>query len=274
MADYNSIHTGPEIDEAIGAVRNKETTWDEKQDKLTGTPGQMVGFDSQGNAVAQSPASSGVTSFEGRTGAVTAQQGDYTAAMVGAVPTSRTVNGKALSADVEIGAGDVSYDNSETSAIITGDNVQSAIDQLFTSVSNGKTLIASAITDKGVSTSASDTFQQMATNIGQISSNTLLEEISPDTFCSAIEHGIPAYLFVSNYGILPIVGFPDGIDYTVNAGSNGNFGFTINTSSTEFVEVLFEGDRIQFYPYSREVFYGDNIFSEGNIKFFVDALVI
>ena len=79
----------------------------EKQDKLTGQQGQVVGFDAEGNAVAQSPASSGVTSFEGRTGAVTAQQGDYTAAMVGAVPTTRTVNGKALSANVEIGAADV-----------------------------------------------------------------------------------------------------------------------------------------------------------------------
>lgn len=142
----------------------------EKQDKLTGQQGQVVGFDAEGNAVAQSPTSSGVTSFEGRTGAVTAQEGDYTAAMVGAVPTTRKVNGKALSADVEIGAGDVSYDNSETSAIITGDNVQSAIDQLFTSVSNGKSLIAGAITDKGVSTSASDSFQQMAANIGAIES--------------------------------------------------------------------------------------------------------
>lgn len=150
----------------------------EKQDKLTGTPGQIVGFDSQGNAVAQSPTSSGVTSFEGRTGAVTARQGDYTAAMVGAVPTTRTVNGKALSADVEIGAGDVSYDNSETSAIITGDNVQSAIDQLFTSVSDGKTLVAAAITDKGVATAETDSFAQMAANIGQIPTGSTYSETS------------------------------------------------------------------------------------------------
>lgn len=171
-------------------------------------------------------------------------------------------------------ASNVTYNNSQTSSIITGTNVQQAIDQLFTSVSNGKTLIASAITDKGVSTSASDTFQQMATNIGQISSNTLLEETDSGVFCSAIAQGIPAYLFVSNYGILPIVGLPNGIDYSVNVGSNGNFSFTINTSSTEVVEVLFEGDQIQFHPYLGEVFYGYNIFSEGNIKFFVDALVI
>lgn len=65
-------------------------------------------------------------------------------------------------------ASTVPYDNTQTSSIITGDNVQEAIDQLFTSVSNGKSLVAGAITDKGVSTSANATFQQMATNIGQI----------------------------------------------------------------------------------------------------------
>ena len=65
-------------------------------------------------------------------------------------------------------ASTVPYDNTQTSSIITGDNVQEAIDQLFTSVSNGKSLVAGAITDKGISTSANATFQQMATNIGQI----------------------------------------------------------------------------------------------------------
>jgi len=48
--------------------------------------------------------------------------------------------------------------------------VEGALSELFTSVSDGKTLIAAAITDKGVSTSASDTFGTMATNIGSISS--------------------------------------------------------------------------------------------------------
>lgn len=65
-------------------------------------------------------------------------------------------------------ASTVPYDNTQTSSIITGDNVQEAIDQLFTSVSNGKSLVAGAITDKGISTSENATFQQMATNIGQI----------------------------------------------------------------------------------------------------------
>jgi len=46
--------------------------------------------------------------------------------------------------------------------------VAGAITELFTSVSDGKALVAGAITDKGVPTSPSDTFQQMADNIRAI----------------------------------------------------------------------------------------------------------
>lgn len=44
-------------------------------------------------------------------------------------------------------------------------NVEGALSELFTSVSSGKTLIADAITDKGVATSASDSFSTMASCI-------------------------------------------------------------------------------------------------------------
>lgn len=69
----------------------------------------------------------------------------------------------------EVSAEDVSYDN--TTSGMTADNVQDALDEVFQSVSNGKELIADAITDKGVSTSASDSFQTMATNIRLIASH-------------------------------------------------------------------------------------------------------
>lgn len=65
-------------------------------------------------------------------------------------------------------AADVSYDN--TTSGMTADDVQDAIDEVFQSVSSGKTLVAGAITDKGVTTSASDTFATMATNIAAIPS--------------------------------------------------------------------------------------------------------
>ena len=102
----------------------------EKQDKLTGTQGQVVGFDEDGNAV---PQAAGVTSFNGRTGAVTPQTGDYTAEMVGAradtwtptasdvgaVPTTRTINSKPLSSDVTLTADDVGAGAPATSATVT-----------------------------------------------------------------------------------------------------------------------------------------------------------
>ena len=170
---YNSAYTGSQVDAAVGAVRQKETKWDNKQDELTGTEDQLVGFNSAGEAVAvakpdplptggetgqvltktstgaqwddipsdlpaggtdgqiltktadgvawEDAPEGGVTSFKGRTGAVTPQDGDYTADMVGArpdtwtpsaadvgaVPTSRTVNGKALSSNITLDADDV-----------------------------------------------------------------------------------------------------------------------------------------------------------------------
>ena len=50
----------------------------------------------------------------------------------------------------------------------TDKTLKGAINELFQFVSNGKELIASAITDKGVITSNNDTFQQMANNIRSI----------------------------------------------------------------------------------------------------------
>lgn len=50
----------------------------------------------------------------------------------------------------------------------TATNVEGALNELFQSASNGKQLIATAITGKGVNTLATDTFQTMATNINNI----------------------------------------------------------------------------------------------------------
>ena len=56
----------------------------------------------------------------------------------------------------------------DTANNFTSTNVEGALAELFQSVSNGKTLIASAITDKGIATSNNDTFQTMANNISKI----------------------------------------------------------------------------------------------------------
>lgn len=53
-------------------------------------------------------------------------------------------------------------------AIVKSDGSTYDFDSLFTSVSNGKALVASAITDKGVETAADATYQQMAENVSSI----------------------------------------------------------------------------------------------------------
>lgn len=72
-------------------------------------------------------------------------------------------------------AAQVSYSNASTSDIIGSNNVQGALDNLaaysrnlFTSVSNGKNQIASAITGKGISASGSESFASLAGKIGQL----------------------------------------------------------------------------------------------------------
>lgn len=66
------------------------------------------------------------------------------------------------------GSVDIAYDNTETGLSAT--TLKSAVDELFTSVSNGKALVASAITDKGIVTSNDATFETMASNIAAIES--------------------------------------------------------------------------------------------------------
>ena len=98
------------------------TAWDDVPSDLPsgGTDGQILTKTADGVAWEDAP-EGGVTSFKGRTGAVTPQEGDYTADMVGArpdtwmpsasdvgaVPTSRTVNGQELSQDISLTADNV-----------------------------------------------------------------------------------------------------------------------------------------------------------------------
>lgn len=95
--------------------------WDDVPSDLPagGTTGQVLTKTESGTE--WKDPTGGVTSFNGRTGAITPQAGDYTAEMVGArantwmpsaadvgaVPTTRTVNSKPLSEDISLTAEDV-----------------------------------------------------------------------------------------------------------------------------------------------------------------------
>lgn len=53
---YNSSHTGAQIDDAVGAVIEKEATWDGKQNKLTAgtdyaTPAQLTALKTKAHKV-------------------------------------------------------------------------------------------------------------------------------------------------------------------------------------------------------------------------------
>ena len=69
----------------------------------------------------------------------------------------------------------ISYSNS---------NVQAVVDELYTSVKDGKTQIATAITNKGQTTSSSDTFATMTANIRNI------QTFKPEQSKTATENGI------------------------------------------------------------------------------------
>ena len=87
--------------------------------------------------------------------------------------------------------------NLENLQTINKDSLVQAINEVFTSASNGKKLIAQAITGKGVKTSESDTFSTMAKNISDIPS-TSGESITTDeiNFLKAIKKKTKlSYLF-------------------------------------------------------------------------------
>ena len=86
-----------------------------------------------------------------------------------------------LSDEIETGlTAQKNYTDQKTQAIVNDVNenfqevegaistLNGTVNNLFTSVSNGKAQVAEAITDKGVSTSANDSFSTMANNISQI----------------------------------------------------------------------------------------------------------
>lgn len=78
----------------------------------------------------------------------------------------------------------ITYYDSENNLI--SNNLQSYLNELKNSVSDGKASLASAITDKGVSTSASDSFQTMAGNIGRIF------DANPGSISSSVNVSAPA----------------------------------------------------------------------------------
>lgn len=99
-------------------------------------------------------------------------------------------------------------------------NAVAAINELFTSASNGKTAVAAAITGKGVPASGSDTFNQLADKISQIDTADHKVVIVRDVT-------IPA-------GSTYVVNAPDGYIALAGFGSFGSSYYTMQNISKSF----------------------------------------
>ena len=105
-----------------------------------------------------------------------------------------------------------------------------AINELFTSVSDGKTQIATAITDKGVTASGGDTFPTLATKIGQISSEVTGETVRTLTAGVSITKGERVeYTDMQKLSDLPNV--PASSSYGVSFSGDGVYMASVHTSS-------------------------------------------
>ena len=115
----------------------------------------------------------------------------------------------------------------------TAQDVKGAINEVFQNVSNGKQLIATAITDKGVNTSSDDTFQTMATNIGKISGGSSITYSVTNNLSHAVNNNsnttVEKYNSYSanitvetGYKLDSITVTMGGADITSSCYSNGN----------------------------------------------------
>ena len=115
------------------------------------------------------------------------------------------------------------------------DGYESRIAEVFQRVSNGKSLVASAITDRGVATAADAEFQAMADNIGRIqrpSGNAgAAQVLAPYTFSNATGVGIAGGM--PNKGAVTAA-LNAGGSYTIPAGyHNGSGKITANSLASQ-----------------------------------------
>jgi len=109
----------------------------------------------------------------------------------------------------------------------TATNVEGAMLELFTLANDGKTVVASAITAKGVSASSADTFPTLATKIGQITTQSVL---TGTLVASDIKTGKTGY---STDPLVKITG--NHVEPTITSlGGKRWASGTANTSGTNF----------------------------------------
>ena len=126
---------------------------------------------------------------------------------------------------IELTAEKVEYDDTSTSLGST--TVQGAIEALKKFVSDGKSAIASAITKKGVSTSADATFAAMATNIANIP-NANSGTYTPSSNGSALDMGATNTYRYVNTNTVYNSGYNSGRTLKTIGSYSGNKSVTVS----------------------------------------------
>ena len=103
---------------------------------------------------------------------------------------------------------------------------QKDLDNLFQSVSSGKTLVANAITDKGVSTATDATFATMASNISKINTNGYKEETKSYNNTSTSANRLVFTFSADVYGVKQVTPPSDASSHIVPETSTSMF--TVN----------------------------------------------
>lgn len=114
----------------------------------------------------------------------------------------------------------------------TAQDLKGAINEVFQNVSNGKQLIATAITDKGITTSSDSTFQTMATNIGNISSKNINVEGFTEYTVFETDEAIPDTWIGTNGGKDLVLSSNDFLStfYDNLVPSNSDYGTVTKTA--------------------------------------------
>ena len=158
------------------------------------------------------------------------------------------------------------YDDTEIKNIIgsgtlstLAKDLKGAINEVFQYASNGKTLIAQAITGKGVATSNTDTFQTMATNISLISGKvtgkiltldnkkyTLSEDDNGNITATIIKFSITNKLTnVSNSNSAIQVDYGNSYSATITANSGyGITSITVTMGGVDITSTAFNNNEI------------------------------